>query len=70
MSIYHPNPFSLYIKDSMNDLCKDCKWNCKQSKAVDILSCPQFEEKKRWDRIEQEAKIGLKIDLDLLVIDK
>jgi len=64
------NPFAIYGGDNVNDLCLDCRWSCKQSKAVSIIICPQFEKKERWYRIEQRPETDFKIDLDLLLIDK
>lgn len=63
------NPYAP-IKGNINDLCEDCRHSCKQSKAVDIIICPQFEKKERWYRSEQGPKIDFKINLDLLLMDR
>lgn len=60
------NPFHIGVKDYINDLCKECRWRCKQSKAAIIIYCPQFEEKHE----ETENETSYKVDLDLLLIDK
>ena len=67
MSIYHPNPFSLYIKNNVNELCEYCRWECKQAKIVEIITCPQFEKK---EEIKIEKEPNCRLDLDLLLMDK
>ncbi|MFC2142059.1 helix-turn-helix domain-containing protein [Acidobacteriota bacterium] len=36
------NEWEKWFWSDHNPLCMKCKWECKQSDKVDILSCPQF----------------------------
>ena len=48
------NPFDIYQKENINHFCSKCLNDCKQSKAVSIICCPQFlsESKEKYESFD------------------
>lgn len=48
------NPFDIYQKENINHFCSKCLNDCKQSKAISIICCPQFlsESKEKYESFD------------------